>query len=453
MHLLFILPVFPEKYHPSFVHTYWVERLHQYFLPLKKTMPNFQYSVVMGEHVDRYWALKYPDTYGEIKDKVIIDGWALQNKYSKFTLYNAAHNGFNDTLPPPVNKEIQNQIDKKCYFESYDLAISFFTKLPVVEAVIKEKTLFYYFSEGGITRAPFPISWKFDPIGFCKESIASKLLEKNYTPSDTQSAEHFMQRYRDKLDFILRHKNPFEKQLLEISQNYKKTLLLPLQVSGRCSFDCLVDYQTQTDYLYSIVSKIPEDTALIVTEHPSYPELTKQVAQNLKEKFPHLIIRKEFLSTQNASLFLLPYVDGVINVSSSIGWLALILKKYLFVAAQSEFSNFSVQTKLENLWDSPVQKSYDCVLANLIRFYWINEEALLCPRQLRLILEKITDSHNFEMSDPLYSDDQLIEALGKRPLKARQLYLFDYLKNPMRAMNFNFQSKFQIFFKFLKEAL
>ena len=54
-----------------------------------------------------------------------------------------------------------------------------------------------------------------------------------------------------------------------LRRRFDRLCLLPLQVSNEFSFDGLVSYRTQFEYLYDVLAAAPKDVAVIVTEHPN----------------------------------------------------------------------------------------------------------------------------------------------------------------------------------------
>jgi hypothetical protein len=115
----------------------------------------------------------------------------------------------------------------------------------------------------------------------------------------------------------------------DFGSRFDRLCLLPLQISNEFSFDGPVSYRTQFEYLYDVLVAAPKDIAVIVTEHPSGEPVLRRSGPNsnidvLRRTFPNMIFLDEFRRYQSSSQFLVPRVDGVWSVSSSIGYQALL---------------------------------------------------------------------------------------------------------------------------------
>lgn len=412
MHILFIFECFYEKFHNSHIHTFYVDQFQRYFYPLKEKNYNFSYSVIMGDHIDNYWKKNFNESYKLINQKCVFDSWNFQKKYKNFTVYNAAHHSYSGTIDNNAEIDFLENISNSIDINICNFAISFFSKNIVLEKFIKKSIQLCYFSEGGITRPPFPVAYKFDDIGMISEGIASNLVFTNSAPKLNKSEKDFFNSYKNKLKGLLLKNNPFSYKINLIRKKYKYVLLLPLQVSGRVSFDKFVSYEHQIEYLYSVITNVPKDTALIITEHPLFPVLSQIHKDDLVEKFPFLIIDEKILKTNNSSLSLVPLVDGVINVSSSIGWLALILQIPLYVYGKTEFSFFTSNKSIDEFMKE-IPKQYDEVLYYLIKNVWIDEYYLLSTSKIYEILNSFVENKNFVIPSNINNRDHILESLGK----------------------------------------
>ena len=115
-------------------------------------------------------------------------------------------------------------------------------------------------------------------------------------------------------DGRIRRLDPFRTQALR--RRFDRLCLLPLQVSNEFSFDGLVNYRTQFEYLYDVLAAAPKDVAVIVTEHPNGDPVLRRSgpASNmdmLRRTFPNIVFLDEFRQCQSPSQLLVPRVDGV----------------------------------------------------------------------------------------------------------------------------------------------
>src|SRR5262249_37071415 len=95
------------------------------------------------------------------------------------------------------------------------------------------------------------------------------------------------------------------------------------QTSNAFSFDGLVKYRTQFEYLYDVLAAAPKDVGVIVTEHPYGEPVLKRSGpyaniEALRGTFSNLIFLDEFRRYELPSQFLVRQVDGVWTVHSRI---------------------------------------------------------------------------------------------------------------------------------------
>jgi hypothetical protein len=136
-----------------------------------------------------------------------------------------------------------------------------------------------------------------------------------------------------------------------LRSRFDRLCLLPLQVSNEFSFDGLVNYRTQFEYLYDVLAAAPKDVAVIVTEHPNGDPVLRRSGScanidMLRRTFPNIVFLDEFRQCQSPSQLLVPRVDGVWTVSSSVGYQALLFNRRLGSPSSTELSNVADATTL-----------------------------------------------------------------------------------------------------------
>jgi hypothetical protein len=109
----------------------------------------------------------------------------------------------------------------------------------------------------------------------------------------------------------------------DFRSRFDRLCLLPLQISNAFSFDAMVNYRTQFEYLYDFLAAAPKDVGVIVTEHPQGEPVLRRSGpfsniDTLGRTFPNTIFLDEFRRYQSPAQFLVPRVDGVWSVSSSV---------------------------------------------------------------------------------------------------------------------------------------
>jgi hypothetical protein len=113
--------------------------------------------------------------------------------------------------------------------------------------------------------------------------------------------------------------NPYTELVEGWKKKYKKMFLLPLQFSGFSNIDAEIDFESQFDALVYVMDNVPKDIGIIVTTHPDYNVLQVGTLRYLRRKYDNFLYHDSFLKYNSSSQYLLGLIDGVINLSSTIG--------------------------------------------------------------------------------------------------------------------------------------
>ncbi|MFL2922509.1 MAG: polysaccharide pyruvyl transferase family protein [Limisphaerales bacterium] len=197
---------------------------------------------------------------------------------------------------------------------SFGSRADFFLKaFPNARVIHLEKSAF--------SRGSFPDALTFDPVGIYRTSVTAQghLFPKTDIHPDYLSiAGSFQSQAIQKLTAG----NPFRNNAKLYGE--KKKLLIPLQVSGYPALDTQTQYTSQFEYLYDCLAKIPTNVDVVVTEYAAWGRVltTKDPHNNLeflKTSFSNIIFDEQFRSVPFSSQYLLPYVDFVWTIASSVG--------------------------------------------------------------------------------------------------------------------------------------
>jgi hypothetical protein len=181
----------------------------------------------------------------------------------------------------------------------------------------------------------------------------------------------------------------------DFRSRFDRLCLFPLQISNAFSFDGLVNYRTQFEYLYDVLAAAPKDVGVIVTEHPQGEPVLRRSGpfsniDTLGRTFPNIIFLDEFRRYQSPSQFLVPRVDGVWSVSSSVGYQALLFNRLLGSPPSTELSNVADATTFEDFFGRlghHKSTNVDAFLAWLLERYFVvqrERDALLKSTSWRI---------------------------------------------------------------------
>jgi predicted HAD superfamily hydrolase len=145
-------------------------------------------------------------------------------------------------------------------------------------------------------------------------------------------------------------------------RQFGRILLLPLQIDGYFMIDSLLaEGQTQFDVILSLMEFIPADCGLLVTNYRS-KDTTSSVLNDgnlwtLRSRYPNFLYFKEMDAMPWVSQFLLPEVDGVVTVSSSVGFQAAFWKKPLYSLGASHLTPFNTAASMVELASQALAKT------------------------------------------------------------------------------------------------
>ena len=364
----------------------WIEldniRLKNCWIPLCHRIiqacgDEFTFDCLLGKEQAHYWQQNYPASYRKLSIHGIFSFHELKNAFPP--LYNATHRwGTNDYSDNDL-KRVSDLCKKKLNHQKPDLIINFFNFSPFLNDAFPDARILYV-EAGLFSQLPYPKSWYFDAFGLGNDNFVGQFgdLLKQRPLSDSQ--KELLNTIRTELLYKrLVLQSPFKKTRLKYN-HFRKTILLPLQVSNSPSFDCFCNFKSQFEFLQYVLEKVPEDIGVIVTSHPFYPQLTAAWVKYFSNKYPNFIFDISFQNYWSASQFLLNDVDAVITVSSSVGLQALLWEKPLIVIGSSNIAPYANSQNIDDL-DTILAMPYpkketDRLLGHLLTSYWIADPLL-----------------------------------------------------------------------------
>jgi hypothetical protein len=257
-----------------------------------------------------------------------------------------------------------------------DIIIAFAPAPFLTEAFPKALLLYQEYSI--FSRPPLPRSWYLDPLGMFSQSSLAKFQEQIRTQPLSGEQQKRVQSFKTRLKELILEKSPFRALISDFRKNRKYLVLLPLQFSGYYSFDSMVKYKNQYDFLEDVLRATPETIGVVVVSHPEYPVVTDETQEYLHRKYPHFIYHPAFGDYYAASQYLMAEVDGVITVSSSVAWHTLFWDKKLIDLSGGNFKIIADADRLDRVLEVLQQESQpkDGILDWIIRHYAIQEDYL-----------------------------------------------------------------------------
>ncbi|MDB5818822.1 MAG: hypothetical protein JWQ11_2462, partial [Rhizobacter sp.] len=248
---------------------------------------------------------------------------------------------------------------------------------------------------------------------------------------------HDLCRLREIDAAFLKSVSPTAAHIQLLRAEFSKVVLFPLQVDRYFMIDSVMeDGQTQFDTLIQLLCETPSDTALLVTNYKSKDAqsevLTPQNLAFLRDRFPNFINLKDLNYIQNASQYLVPEVDGVVAISSSVGYQAAYWHKPLLSLGRSHITAFATAAHSREFFAQVDQRSAidrDTSILNLLRDRHLSEEFLKNgPAYMAWLTKRIAMPFN---EGAAWTNDLVGELLkGRRETEAlRQLGYFEQVRS------------------------
>lgn len=249
---------------------------------------------------------------------------------------------------------------------------------------------------GGLWKAiPPHFSLCFDPTGaWATSSLVNYASEIKQFKISAKNNEKI-----NKLKDIFKHKikktSLCKKELEYLKNKYSKLILLPLSIHSFI-FETENDSKSQLEFMEKVFKQVPEEIGVIVTTHHAAPIFTPALIEHYRNKYHNFIYIEKFENYSQSSLYCLPYVDAIINVTSSLGLKALLCDVKIISMGKYYNNWFKDAQGLENiteLLNSPIKDKnnviywllthYDFVLPQYSNPNWICSYFERCLEKFR----------------------------------------------------------------------
>lgn len=238
-----------------------------------------------------------------------------------------------------IDHHILTNLDKlyKHHFNNWepDIILSFEFHNKIFDSLFPNSLQIVY-SGGIFKKGILPPTITLDVIGSGVNPFYNHYMDVisnlKISPRDNQILENLKQNITD----LLTINNPIKDIIKDYKNKFDYLLLFPCQFNAHYSVDTETEFKSQVEIVSYILSKIPSNVGLIVTEHQHYPFINEGVYEKggfykwLKNKYENFIYIEDLKNYPTSSLWLIPYIDGVVNVSSSVGLLSILFDKKVF---------------------------------------------------------------------------------------------------------------------------
>ena len=174
---------------------------------------------------------------------------------------------------------------------------------------------------GIVSRPPFPRALRFEPVSFLNGFANAHRDElRALVATDGERAE--LARLREGLRRVLGPVNPLRVEMEELRSRYRRLVLVPVPAAnpyGEAAWD------DQVLWLRDVLARVPDDVGVIATFHDNVgAQLNARTAAYLQSRHPNLIAKCGG-GYGSQSVWMMPYVDAVLNCETMTGFVGLLL--------------------------------------------------------------------------------------------------------------------------------
>lgn len=275
-----------------------------------------------------------------------------------------------------------------------DVCITF-SPAPFLQTAFPQSQTFH-FELGMISRPPFPETIYLDPCGMFSAGMLGKFAEQIRAHTASAEAEQIVRLIRERYCTARADQsNPVYPYVADIIARFQSAILLPLQFSSFYAYDANATYKDQYDLLINVLEATPRDVAVVVCEHPEYEILRADLIEHLTVRYPNFVWHPMFRVVYGTSHYLMPFVQGVVSVSSSVGLQAMLWQKPLAVLGHSHLDVAADGHDIPALLHAmvaPWPQRKENVLAWILSRFHLPSALLLQPRILEAWLAQVRAS-------------------------------------------------------------
>lgn len=224
-----------------------------------------------------------------------------------------------------------------------DIVIVWESKCDYLEELFP-RAQFIYETPGFFSRPPFP------QLISLNRGILDKAQDPDAFPEDALT--NFENLRKDLKEFFYKT-SKVNKLISKIKTKFKKVILFPLQIDGYFMVDSQTGGMSQLELILQYLEIIPEEIALLVTDYKS-KDISSNVLneQNLKlirSEHKNFIYSDEINAEFCVSQQILPFIDGVITISSSVGLQAAFWELPIYCIGNNYVSKFNSVKNINEL--------------------------------------------------------------------------------------------------------
>lgn len=203
---------------------------------------------------------------------------------------------------------------------------------------------------GALSRPPFPALTFFDYHGTYQNSVLFKNAAQIRATKLTPTEYNILNTIRTMMVCSLVQTDPLKAYAKKVKQQYKKLILVPLQVDTHISFNDCCHWKNHKLMIYDILNTVDKDIGVIVTQHPDskHKVINTEDVKKIEKIYSNFIYFPDTENIPMISQWWLLYVDAILTVSSGLAFQAAIINIPVVALGESHINAIS-STNLQNI--------------------------------------------------------------------------------------------------------
>ena len=221
---------------------------------------------------------------------------------------------------------------------------------------------------GMFMRPPFPRMLSFDPVGLYKNCWYAHCNLPRMTAPSNHLENHIAIRKLYEQHYNQLH---IPEALNRVAPNvdFEKSTLVPLQISDYFSWKENTDYTSQFELIEDIQANAPPQKNVVYTQYTgsfiSEHVINSRNIDYLRNQYQNFVYAEQFEKIDNITQYMIPCVDSVVSIASTLGLQAKFFGKRLISPSRSNLSYIADGTKVEDL-KKESNASLDGFMANYL---------------------------------------------------------------------------------------
>ncbi|MDR2341586.1 MAG: hypothetical protein LBD84_00900 [Campylobacteraceae bacterium] len=269
-----------------------------------------------------------------------------------------------------ILKKMGNLILNKLKNFIPDIVISYESPIPFMKYIFPNALILHEMF-GAFSRAPFPSMATIDSMGIFLNSSQvfynKKLNNEKLSPEE----EKVLFDFRRAMMKSIAQNLPLKSFIDDIHSKFDAVILIACQIDGYYAYDAHASFGSQFETSEYVLKNTAANIAVIVTNHGYKKQFSQEQLQYLSNTYSNFVFFENKQGIPNVSQFLIPYVDGVASVSSSVAYQAALWRKPYFALGNSQVSIFAYSSSIEKFLKgvSALEHSNkDCLLYNIMAY-------------------------------------------------------------------------------------